>query len=379
MKIGVLTYYGDLNCGTNLQAYATLCAVKSAYPNDMVEIIPFHGFRPRILPYKSFSPAAVLKDAKRIYKNHLFKKKKLNVTKDIIEKDVTKALKYISNRNYDIIYVGADTLLELDRLPESYDGLSAYWLTNVKAKKIMIAASSKNVEFKKLSSNQKKDMEIAINQFDWLGIRDKATQELLSHFVEGDMIEYVPDPTFILDIDYTHIEKYLEKRDINIAQKSVFIHNWGDDNWACDIANALKKEKYQIVTPRPAKWADFSLNDMSPFEQLGIYRYFEFVITHRFHDGVFCLKNNTPVMLYEKGVGFSSSSGDSKFTSLLKDFDLYPDNFIGRGDEVTATLIIEKKQNAIKNFKQKEMIIKEKLQNKANDYLTFLTKTVENN
>ena len=39
-------------------------------------------------------------------------------------------------------------------------------------------------------------------------------------------------------------------------------------------------KKYQIVTPRPAKWADFSLNDMSHLEQLGIYRYFEFVIAY---------------------------------------------------------------------------------------------------
>ena len=379
MKIGVLTYFGDLNCGTNLQAYATLSAVKLAYPNDTVEIIPFHGFRPLILPYKSFSPVSVLKDVNRIYKYHLFKRKSLNVTeKDIIEKNVKKALKYISDKNYDVIYVGADTLLELDRLPASYDGLSAYWLTHVKAKKILIAASAKNVKYENLSSNQKKEMETAISQFAFLGIRDSATQKLLSHFIEEDKIEYIPDPTFTLDIDYTHIEKYLAKKGISINKKSVFIHTWGDDTWACDVANVLKKEKYQIITPRPAKWTDFSLNDMSPLEQLGIYRYFEFVITHRFHDGVFCLKNNTPVMLYEKGSGFSTSTGDSKFTSLLKDFDLYPDNFIGRNNEVTAKLIMEKKHNAIKNFKQKENIIHKRTLNRANDYSNFLAKTVEN-
>lgn len=28
MKIGLLTYYGDLNCGTNMQALATFQAIK---------------------------------------------------------------------------------------------------------------------------------------------------------------------------------------------------------------------------------------------------------------------------------------------------------------------------------------------------------------
>ena len=58
MKIGLLTYYGDLNCGTNMQALATFQAIKKVYPLDDVEIIPFHGFRARMLPYKTFSPVA---------------------------------------------------------------------------------------------------------------------------------------------------------------------------------------------------------------------------------------------------------------------------------------------------------------------------------
>ena len=41
MKIGILTYYGDLNCGTNLQAFATLSAVKDIFPDSRVEIIDF--------------------------------------------------------------------------------------------------------------------------------------------------------------------------------------------------------------------------------------------------------------------------------------------------------------------------------------------------
>ena len=68
MKIGLLTYYGDLNCGTNMQAYATLQALKKEYPSDEVEIIPFHGFKPSIRPYKTFSPKNLIDDIGRIRK-----------------------------------------------------------------------------------------------------------------------------------------------------------------------------------------------------------------------------------------------------------------------------------------------------------------------
>lgn len=282
----------------------------------------------------------------------------------------------MSERNYDVIYVGADTLLELDRLPKNCETLSAYWLTNVETKKILIAASAKSTEYEKLFALQKEEMKTAVAQFSYMGVRDRATLKLLSHFVEENRVEYVPDPTFTMKIEYSHTEKYLKKKGITILPKSVFIHTYGSDYWAYDVAGALKKEGYQIVAPRPAKWADLHLNDMSPFEQSGIYRYFEFALTHRFHDGVFCLKNNTPVILYEKGNKHATATGDSKYTSLLKDFDLYPDGFAGRDTDITVDLILDKKQKLIANFRAKEEIIKNKLQVKKEEYLNFLNKTV---
>ena len=130
MKIGILTYYGDLNCGTNLQAYATLLNVRKVFPNDDVEIIPFHGFTP-----PNVRPGLYRMTLKSLYWDiHKMKEYKhfisryLNVTNDRIIKNVDEALSFIKERNYDRIYIGADTLLELDRLSKGYDGLSAYWL-----------------------------------------------------------------------------------------------------------------------------------------------------------------------------------------------------------------------------------------------------------
>ena len=126
MKIGILTYYGDLNFGTNLQAYSTYLMVKSLHENDEVEIIPFHGFYNFNKPFKSTSIKSVLRDCERIRKYAEFRKKYLNIKKDRTIRDVKKAISYINDRGYDRIYVGADTVLELDRLRKGEDGLSAY-------------------------------------------------------------------------------------------------------------------------------------------------------------------------------------------------------------------------------------------------------------
>lgn len=379
MKIGILTYYGDLNCGTNLQAYATLRAVRQAYPNDEVEIIPFHGFKQRFLPYKTFSPVNLYHDFFRFKKYANFKKVNLGVEKDVVIKDVDEALRYIADRNYDVIYVGADTLLELDRLPKGFDGLSAYWLKDIKAKKVLIAASAKNVTFEKLTSRQKEEMAIAAQQFDSIGIRDRATFKLFATALGDDSrIHYVPDPTFTLDIDYSFIEAYLKKRKVTIPEKSVFVQFFGDDYWLNDAIKEVKAAGYTIVTNRGVSWSDIVLIDMSPLEQLGLYKKVSFAVTHRFHDGVFCMKNHTPVLIYVKSMNtFMTDEGESKHVSLLKDFGLYPQAFLGAVDSKDGLKGIMKSYEEVMKVYDVDKIESKLIENKIK-YKNYLESTIKN-
>jgi hypothetical protein len=118
----------------------------------------------------------------------------LGVDKEYLIKDVEEALKFVSSCNYDKIYVGADTVLELDKVPEGYDGLTVYWLKDVNAKKYLIAASSKNVEYESLSMKQKDDMGKAISQFNGIAVRDRATKDLFMHYVSDKDVRYISDP-----------------------------------------------------------------------------------------------------------------------------------------------------------------------------------------
>lgn len=374
MRIGLLTYYGDLNFGTNLQAYATLQALKRKYPHDTVEIIPFHSFRNRLIPYKSFSVKSIYRDIVRICKFLRFKKDFLEIKScDPVIQDVSKALKYIKERMYDIIYVGADTLLELDRLPQKEKGLSAYWLKDIKAQKILIAASAKNVDYKLLDNFQKQEMTIAVNQFSALGVRDIPTYQLMESFNCKEKLEYVPDPTFTYNIDYNYAELYWKRKGILPPKKSILIHPYKNEVWLDKIVEELKKEGFFIASMRPKKWANLVMNDLGPLEQTGIYHYFTCVITHRFHDSVFCLKNRTPFLLYVSNSKYKNADGESKQTSILKDFGLYPNCFLGYADEnIIVDNIVDRINSAKEVFAVNK--IKERLEEKKCAYLDFLTK-----
>lgn len=377
MKIGILTYYGDLNCGTNLQAFSTLKAVKSIYPNDCVEIIPFHGFKPDIHPYFSnCTIKSLLNDWTRIRKYQQFKKQQLEVKSDRIIQSPVQALAYIKSRHYDIIFIGADTLLELNRLPQQYDGLSAYWLSpEIKAKKILLAASAKNVEYDKLSPKQKADMATTLRDFSAFGVRDEMTRQLISHFVPDDKIEQIPDPTFYLDIDYKPIQSYLQKKRFHIPQKCVCIHCYRTDRWAGTVASQLKTQGYTIASFRPMPWADIVLNDLSPLEQAGIFRYFHFIITHRFHESIFALKNKIPVLLYvSEETSLKTSNGDSKYSDLMKLFNLYPSNIIDSGT-INAERILSQIPIAIDAYNKNQQAVDTTLQQLSERYINFIKNT----
>lgn len=378
MKIGLLTYYGDLNnCGTNLQAYATYMELKKFYPNEQVEIVPIHTFvaLSKYMKYVPFLTYPFYHKMERKYK--LFKKESLGVGKEYMIKDVDEALRFVSSLNYDKIYVGADTLLELDKVPEGYDGLTVYWLKDVKAKKYLIAASSKNVEFDNLTEKQREDMKEAVSQFKGIAVRDRATKELISHFVTEDEVRYVADPVFTLEPDHALTEKYLKSRKLVIPPKSVLIHATFSEKWPRKMVKRLHKLGYTVFAPRFNAWADVMLNDMSPLEQFGIYKYFDFVITHRFHDCVFCLKNNVPALIYIKDKNeLATAKGDSKHVSLLKDFGLYPQGFCGCcDDQGNLDFDVEEKISALKEVFNPEMI-QANIAKKKQDYEDYLKSTL---
>lgn len=379
MKIGLVTYYNDLNCGTCLQAYASLKALRTTYPNDDVRVVPFYAIKPPMRPYlHDASLSSLMKDIRRLKAYKRFIKEDIGVAHQRMIIDAHEGFKFIQDMALDKIYVGADTLLELGRTKRAgYDGLSTYWLSpQINAKKYLLAASCGNEEYENLSERQKAEMKATLEDFSGYGVRDYNTARLLAHFISHESITMVPDPTFTLDIDHKISDAYLHSLGLRIKEKAILFHVNRQDIWAKDVAVELKKEGYRIYSLRPATWADVVLNNMSPLEQLGIYRYFTLVITHRFHDSIFCLKNNTPMLLYIPGNGHTSSVGESKFSSLIKQAGLYPINLIDVS-KITANIVIDRVEPSIDNFNSHKKDITQYLKLQEKKYWDFLETTIE--
>ena len=374
-KIGILTYIKEYaNLGTNMQSYCTLKAIQKQFPNDDIEIIDYSGWKPIKKPYLSqISFKSLMYDYIRIKKyQHFFRNDYVFSKKKLITANLKDSIDFIRNQNYDAIYVGADTLLELKRAGK--DELTAYWLNDtIECKKFMIAASSHNVTFESLSCNQKSQIQNTINSYSLLGVRDEATFRLLSHFTKpGDeRLQLIPDPTFTFEIDYDFIEEYFRRRKLSFGRPVICLHLIRNTKWGSTLADYFRKEGYIIASLRPAYYADLIFTDLSAFEQIGLYKYFALVITHRFHDSIFCIKNMTPVIVFPEYFSEITTYGENKNKSLFKSFNI-EDNYISNKDSLNGISLFNMHKKAIQNFRNNECYIKETLLKSKNKYESFV-------
>jgi len=375
-KIGVLTYTREYaNIGTNMQSYCTLKAVQRAYPDDRVELVNYSGWKPAMRPYLSqVSLKSLWYDLVRILKYKKFFREELVFGKEsLISDDLQKSLAFIRDQNYDAIYVGSDTLLELTRAHK--DELTAYWLDDtIPSKKFLLAASALNVTFEGITEKQKAAMQKTVDDYRLLGVRDAVTHRLIASFTKpGDnRLSTIPDPTFAYDIDHSYVEKYFEKKKLKINKPMVCLHLLRDTTWATELADMFRKEDYIVASLRPARYADIIFTDLSPFEHVGLYKYFELVITHRFHDSIFCIKNLTPVIVFPERIHDVTAHGESKNATLFKSFNIDKLNYIPNKNTITAEYLVSIYKDAIKSFKDNEEFIKKRLKKNREEYEGFI-------
>jgi len=378
-KIGILTYFGDYsNLGTNMQAYCTLSAVRNLYHLDHVEIINYSARANIMRPYlSSISPRSLRNDIVRIWKYQAFFGRELTISRDrLVSTDVDTALAFIRRQHYDALYVGSDTVLELRH--RSPHRLTAYWLDGtITCPKFLLAASSHNVIFEALSEAQQNLIAGSLNTYSLLGVRDDATHRLLSHFTPQPdrRLEIVPDPTFRYYIDYKPVEAYLQRKSLRFSKPVVCLHLLRDSTWATTLAEKFKASGYLVASLRPARYADILLTDLAPFEQIGIYRYFSLVITHRFHDAIFSLKNLTPVLVFPEHVTDVTCYGESKAKTLMKAFQIDGSHYMADKRSLSAEYLADIHREAIASFHSKEQEIRAALVDSRDKYEAFLLKS----
>lgn len=378
-KIGILTYLREYaNIGTNMQAYCTLWALQRAFPHDRVELIDYAGWRPIPKPYLSDATMDSLKsDARRIAKYRRFFRQELVFSNQrLISSRRDRALEFIAAQGYDAIYVGSDTVLE--QRGAAKDAPTAFWLSpDLAAKKFLIAASAHNLTFEALSKDQRRKIQASLDDFTLLGVRDEATHRVMSHFVgDGDpRLQLVPDPTFSFRIDYGPANRYLQQRGIVFDRPVVCLHVLRDTPWAADLAARFREAGYLVASLRPARFADLTFSDLCPFEQVGLYRFFDLVVTHRFHDTVFSLRNGTPVIPFVEFRKDVTTYGESRLHSLFRSFGLEAPSLLRNG-KLTADFLYGVHGDVVAAFRERRDSIERTIDQHRQRYAAFVAQSV---
>lgn len=324
MKIGILTFHQSVNNGAVMQAYSLSKRLKREYPDDEIEIINYRKKsvdRAYSYPLSDYFKVASFKELvkksldllidpkllKRLrYRTKIFNdcQYKLPLSKDAILSDDTRELNKYIEQNYDVLVVGSDAVWNyVSRgFPNAY-----FPSKDLKVKKFSYAASCYGMDFLNNPEKDKTEIFNVLSDFEFIGVRDKATE----NFVKWSGCKIPPlhtcDPTVFLDVDDLPI-------DIDLLKTKLADRGFDFDRPAIGMMGSEKmlsmirrlySDKYQIVSLyNYHKGADVNLYDLEPYEWAYVFRYFKLTFTTFFHGTLLSLRNGVPVICIDLGTEF---------------------------------------------------------------------------
>lgn len=324
MRIGILTFHQSVNNGAVMQAYSLSKCLKAEYPDCDVEIIDYRRESVnRAYSYSYFdylktpSVKVLVKKAVKLifdpgmlkrlqYRTKVFNKclYKLPLSEKTIISDDTKELYEYIEKNYDIVVVGSDAVWNYVTrgFPNAY-----FPDSQLKAKKLSYAASCYGMDYLKIPETEKSEICKVLGKFDFIGVRDEATES----FVKWSGCTVPPyhtcDPTAFLDVDDLPIDvELLEKKltDRGFKFNKPAIGMMGTDKMLSMI-RSFYGDKVQIVSLyNYNKGADVNLFDLEPYEWAYVFRYFKLTFTTFFHGTLLSLRNGVPVICIDLNTEF---------------------------------------------------------------------------
>lgn len=324
MKIGILTFHQSVNNGAVMQAYSLSKRLKKEYPDAIVEIIDYR--RKSVEKAYSYTFSEYIKAdsfvifakkmAKLLLDPQMLKRMRnrtkvfnacidtLPLSKDIIISDDTEELyDYIEN-NYDILVVGSDAVWNYVTrgFPNAY-----FASADLKVKKLSYAASCYGMDYLNISDEEKKEVSKVFSAFDFIGVRDEATENFVKWTGCDNEPYHTCDPTTFLDVndlpvDVSVLEKKLVQRGLDFSKPSIGV--MGTDKMLSMIRK-LYGDKYQLVSLyNYIKGADVNLYDLEPYEWAYVFRYFKLTFTTFFHGTLLSLRNGVPLICIDLNTEF---------------------------------------------------------------------------
>ena len=215
--------------------------------------------------------------------------------KKIVSNNYEEVYAYI-NDNYDRLVVGSDAVWNfvLRGYPNPY-----FPDSRVTVRKLSYAASCYGMDFLKCSEETRKSIAGVFDAFDFIGVRDTATEEMVRWSGSSAEPVHTYDPTALLDVDSLPVcksdfEKKLADRGFDFNRHTIGMMG-GDAMFS--MIKKMYGDKYQIVALyNYIKGADVNLYDVTPFEWAYAFRYFKVTFTTFFHGTMLSLRNGTPLI-----------------------------------------------------------------------------------
>lgn len=327
MNILVITFCRGLNPGTFMQALGVRTGLLQIFPEANIDYLNFPDFKRGlggVFGKKDSLKDIFLQKSSAIYRKIKYRrleKKYFPKTKpiDLFAYDDNNAREIISS--YDLVVVGSDTILE--KAVDDKGNIGLNWLRSdlCCCPRVFFAASASPARFEideELKSNLKK----IIDGFSYIGLRDNLSIKLFEKTlgVESTLINKQPDPTFFLDVHRFKLGSYYEKK---LLGKKVALYNFSAHfPYKREFAAMLKAKGYYVVATGYCPDIDLCINTIDATEWAGVFNYVTVVVTERFHDSVFSLRNEKPVVAIDWEKERFSDSGDSKTYRILEDYDM---------------------------------------------------------
>ena len=343
MRILVITFTGDLNPGTYMQALGVKTALLRIWPHADVDFLNFpdfkrgNGFGPR--GKKDTIWNTILQKgyaAYRLLRYNKLRSNNFHYTQNIdlfqySERDVDILKKY------DLVVIGSDTILEQAFGDDGRIGLN--WMP-LDIPKIYFAASASPANYKGT-----RELKNVAEKASFIGLRDDLTINFFNQElgIELSRIVKQPDPSYFLDVDSLDITDGMRKH-LRSKEKYALYNFNSDFPLRKELADAIRSCGYKVVTTAYNPYSDICFAKVNALEWAGLFKYMDVIVTERFHDSVFGLRNCKPVVAIDWDPNRFSSNGDSKTFRILQDYGMEQLHFNLANDSQ-----LDKVVNCIKN------------------------------
>lgn len=335
MKIGILTYHRSVNYGAVMQSSALAAELSRRFPNAEIEIVDYCSKKMSIY-YKLFTvyrgkdSAIHLMSRIKMYQAFQRGLKELPLSPSkLITDDDQSFFRWVQDR-YDVLISGSDAVWNYSKrgIPNPYflHGLPS------ETHRFSYAASCNGLGIKSFSdidSNSAAFLQKAFSEFEYIGVRDRQTEEMVKMVCPTAEVHHNCDPSLMFrdlsECDRTVLlEKLVKKYNFNPEKPTIgFMLSNLNGNFSQKLAAQIKEcygDQYQTVSLYSYnKYADIPyLCDLTPQEWSIVFGLFDLTVSKYFHGSMFSLLNRTPVLAVgaEKSISGLPNKVEDAFARL---------------------------------------------------------------